>query len=79
MGLVACNVYIYLYQHPKINNWFHSVVVSTPDFESGDLGSNPGGTYFFPVQPKHVNIIQFRMQITWVGTRWDLYFFPQNS
>jgi hypothetical protein len=22
-------------------------VVSTPDFESGDLGSNPGGTYFF--------------------------------
>jgi hypothetical protein len=30
-------------------NGFHSVVVSTPDFESGDLGSNPGGTYFFAV------------------------------
>ncbi|WOL15646.1 hypothetical protein Cni_G24427 [Canna indica] len=25
---------------PSIN-WFHGVVVSTPDFESGDLGSNP--------------------------------------
>ena len=25
---------------------FHGVVVSTPDFESGDLGSNPGGTFF---------------------------------
>ena len=26
--------------------WFHGVVVITPDFESGNLGSNPGGTYF---------------------------------
>jgi hypothetical protein len=24
---------------------FHGVVVITPDFESGNLGSNPGGTY----------------------------------
>jgi hypothetical protein len=28
-------------------NQFHGVVVITPDFESGNLGSNPGGTYFF--------------------------------
>jgi hypothetical protein len=25
----------------------HSVVVSTPDLESGDPGSNPGGSAFF--------------------------------
>ena len=24
---------------------FYGVVVSTPDFESGDLGSNPGRTF----------------------------------
>ena len=36
----------YLYQQISLNKWFHSVVVSTPDFESGDLGSNPGGTSF---------------------------------
>jgi hypothetical protein len=28
-------------------NRFHGVVVITPDFESGNLGSNPGGTYLF--------------------------------
>ena len=33
-------------QGTKYNIWFHSVVVSTPDFESGNLGSNPGGTSF---------------------------------
>ena len=26
----------------------HSVVVSTPDFESGIVGSNPSGSNFFP-------------------------------
>ena len=31
----------------RYNNWFDRVVVSTPDFESGNLGSNPGGTYVF--------------------------------
>jgi hypothetical protein len=35
---------ILLFRH---ENRFHGVVVSTPDFESGDLGSNPGGTSFF--------------------------------
>ena len=30
-------------------NRFHGVVVSTPDFESGDLGSNPGGTFFLVI------------------------------
>ena len=46
---------IMLWRHAMINilsrenthKWFHGVVVITPDFESGNLGSNPGGTYFF--------------------------------
>ena len=29
------------------NNRFHGVVVITPDSESGNLGSSPGGTYIF--------------------------------
>lgn len=31
----------------SLSNRFYGVVVSTPDFESGDLGSNPGRTFFF--------------------------------
>uniref|UniRef100_A0A0A8XSW2 Uncharacterized protein n=1 Tax=Arundo donax TaxID=35708 RepID=A0A0A8XSW2_ARUDO len=35
--------------HPETADikWFHGVVVITLDFESGNPGSNPGGTYFF--------------------------------
>ncbi|KAG5036181.1 hypothetical protein JHK85_011528 [Glycine max] len=38
---------------PRINNviantnWFYGVVVSTLDFESSDLGSTPGRTFFY--------------------------------
>jgi hypothetical protein len=28
-------------------NWFHGIVVITVDFESGNLGSNPDGTFLF--------------------------------
>ncbi|RZC18151.1 hypothetical protein D0Y65_010687 [Glycine soja] len=28
-------------------NWFYGVVVSTLDFESSDLGSTPGRTFFY--------------------------------
>ena len=31
-------------------NSSHSVVVSTPDFESGVVGSNPSGSNFYPQQ-----------------------------
>ena len=34
--------------------WFHGVVVITPDFESGNLGSNPGGTYPFYIKGEFV-------------------------
>ena len=37
MGLLIKNNKVY---------WSYSVVVSTPDFESGDLGSNPSKTFF---------------------------------
>ena len=33
------------YKNKKSNQWSYSVVVSTPDFESGNLGSNPGKTF----------------------------------
>ena len=40
---MCCDKYIILETaHIK---WFHGVVVITPDFESGNLGLNPGGTY----------------------------------
>ena len=42
---MRCDKYIILETaHIK---WFHGVVVITPDFESGNLGSNPSGTYIF--------------------------------
>lgn len=38
-------LYIVVNNHKTNKNWSYSVVVSTPDFESGNLGSNPGKTF----------------------------------
>lgn len=37
----------------------HGLVVMTPDFESGDLGSNPSGPYFFFSSSLHVYSLAF--------------------
>jgi len=39
-----CFLYADFLNGNSIPLWSHSVVVSTPDFESGNLGSNPGET-----------------------------------
>ena len=43
--------YLFLYIVVIITNkkWSYSVVVSTPDFESGILGSNPGKTSYISI------------------------------
>jgi hypothetical protein len=37
-------------------------VVITPDFESGNLGSNPGGTYFFLEKQATGNMILTKVE-----------------
>jgi hypothetical protein len=37
--------HLFITNSGHVHIWFHGVVVSTLDFESSDLGSNPGGTF----------------------------------
>jgi hypothetical protein len=40
-------------------------VVITPDFESGNLGSNPGGTYFIFLYKKRIGDVYSKSPAFW--------------